>query len=927
MVLMISRKHLPIALMFASVLFAFIGFVSIQPARAATNRYVVNPSRCGQFSGFTPCYNSIQLAINASATGDTIIILENMNYGLGFTDAVNNTAGLTIRGNNANGTISVPALQIALANNLTIQDLTMTDALLVRNVTTRVRSQNVTAKGIYVQPTGDLNAALEFVNNKLPQTQSCGGFYCDISVLGAVGRRIDGSILYQGNTVGAINVFVNANSSTTAVLGAAITLDSNTIQDTADVGVRRGSGQTGVGLGNITGNILFNNNRVNNISRGLNVTIDANTRGVITGNVTFTNNLADKIACITFDADNSFNNAMSGNVNITGNTGEVIEVGFRGDFTGTDINVQNNNLTVKNSPDGVVVTVRANRFASNATLRIGDNTGKFGIVVDTFTGANDATTSIYRNPTYFVTYSTATNTGPLFITNNTASGPYPTIFQNNPDRGRIVLLSDSGAINNATIDGNTADNIYLQAGSNVAGNVIVQRNTLPTGNTFVANGATGAGRLTMNYNRMGANTSHNLNIVRINADVNFNAIMGPLFPSGATVNAVRNWWGCNGGPGACFGPSVPNSSPWMVFNVNAVCTPANNKIVVGYNVAFDTNGVYWPNISIPGAVSVGTNTGSVSAPNPRVLKSNFSWNSTIVNVGANATANVSATLDFQTMPASKGCITRTDTIGVYRAGTWLLNTANDSSAPDITATFGSASWRPVVGDWNGDGVDTIGLYNTSTGVFNLRNSNSTGAAEIGLVLGNPNDTPLAGRWDPTMTISGVGVFRPSNGIIYLKRTLTSGFSDYFMILGNPGDTGVAGDWDGEGYDGPGVFRPSQGRWYLSNNGTASGIIVDDGFADYGPVNDPNARPVVGDWNADGVSGIGMLINGAFALRNTPTGSGAANLNFAFGSATDYPVAGHWTAAAYDAPQTNPNSVLILPGAVGGSNRADDGSAD
>jgi hypothetical protein len=919
---MIQSKHRNLA--FLTIVFLLVGvFWVVQPVRAATNRYVVNPSHCANFPSFTPCYTSLVSAINASTAGDTIIFLENMNYGISTSDTVSNIAGLTIKGNNANGSITVPALGFALANNLTVQDLTM-DVLNVINVTTKVRIQNISANGIYVLPTTDLNATLEFVNNKLPQTKTCGGFYCDLSVLGAEGKRIDGTITLQGNTAGALNVFANIAASGTAVLGANVTLDSNTITDTVNIGIRRNPGKSFTGAGNITGNITFNNNTVVNTQQGLNVTIDLNTHGTISGNVAFTNNNADKIACLTYDADAAFNNAMSGTLNVTGNTTEVIELGFKGDFTGTDLNVQNNNITYQGSSSGAVITMRANRFSSATTIRVGDNTGKTGITFDTFTGSNDATISVYRNSAYYVAYHTATGqVGAYSVSDNTISGPYPAF--SNPDWGYITTITGNGAINTMNFVNNVTDKFYLNAATNVAGNILMQGNTIKGITIIAATGAAGAGKVTMNYNRFGVTTSDSVNFTRVNADVNFNAILGPLYPTSSTVNAQRNWWGCNGGPGLCFPASVPNSTPFMRFYATAVCGASNNKISVGYFLNYDSNGTAYSNISIPGNVTVSTNVGSVAAPNPKALKANFSWNSSLVNVPANATATVSATLDFQTQTISnKQCVTRTDTIGLYRNGTFLLRNSNSAGAPDITVNFGNAGWLPLAGDWNNDGVDTIGAYDPTTGVFYMRDTNTTGGADYSFVLGNPSDTPMAGRWDPSMSVYGAGVFRPSNGIIYLKRTLTSGFSDYYMVLGNPGDKGFAGDWDGDGYDGPGVFRPTQARWYLSNNGTANGIIFDDGYADYAPANNNSVLPVIGDWNADGVSGIGYFLNGVFYLRNTPTGSSAADLSFAFGAAGDLPLAGHWTSGAFVPPQ-----VIVQPGTVGstGTNAGDSSNGD
>lgn len=922
-----AYRSKPLAGVVFVLLVLWVGaFISIRPARAATNRYVVNPGHsCGSNS---PCYASIQLAINASQSGDTIIILENMNYGLGFGDAVNNTSGLTLKGTNA--TISVPFLQIALANNLTIQNLKVTDSLKIRNVTTKVRAENITTNGIYVQPTGALNAIVELVSNTLPLGKVCASntAYCDISILGAEGQQIAGSITLQNNTAGAVNIFANVNNSTTATLAAAVTLDGNTIQDTADVGIRRNPGTTFTGAGNITGNIIFNNNTVNNALRGLNITIDVNTHGTISGNVTFSNNRADKIACITIDADSTFNNAMSGSITVGNNTGSVIEMGFRGTYSGANLNIQNNNLTYKGGTDGAVITVRANTFTSATTIRVGDNTGLFGIGMDTFAGSNDATVSIYNNPTYYVAYSVSTtNNGTLSITNNTVSaGPYPANPVNNPDWGYITMVSDTGALKTINILNNTAPKLYLSSATNIAGNILVQANNIAGVATFNSTQSVGSGVLTLQYNRIGTAKTDSVNIVRINSEVHFNAIMGAVFPNGGTVNSQRNWWGCNGGTGnaACQSVTVPNSTPYLTFNANLVCTGANNKIIAGYNTAKDSNGVYWSNISIPGNVMVSPSSGSVTDVNPNALLSTSSWNSSTINVSANATVTVSITLDRQSISLTKQCQTRSDKVGVYRAGQWFLSTAANGGGT-VNVTFGQAGQLPVTGDWNGDGVDTIGVFDSTLGVFYLRDSNTAGAPDRSFVLGNPGDTPLAGRFDPTMDHDGAGVFRPTNGIIYLKRDLVTGFSDYFMIMGNPGDSGFAGDWNSNGYDGPGVFRPAQGRWYLSNNGTASGIVFDDGTADYGPVNNSNMRPVVGDWNADGVTGIGYLLNGVFTLRNNPFGSTAADQTVVYGQAGDYPVAGHWTAAAGD---PNPlANVIVQPGTTSSNNTVEVGTGD
>jgi hypothetical protein len=54
----------------------------------------------------------------------------------------------------------------------------------------------------------------------------------------------------------------------------------------------------------------------------------------------------------------------------------------------------------------------------------------------------------------------------------------------------------------------------------------------------------------------------------------------------------------------------------------------------------------------------------------------------------------------------------------------------------------------VVGDWDGNGTTTIGLYRPSTNTYYLRNSNSYGAPDITIASwGAPGDIPVVGDWN------------------------------------------------------------------------------------------------------------------------------------------------------------------------------------
>jgi hypothetical protein len=85
------------------------------------------------------------------------------------------------------------------------------------------------------------------------------------------------------------------------------------------------------------------------------------------------------------------------------------------------------------------------------------------------------------------------------------------------------------------------------------------------------------------------------------------------------------------------------------------------------------------------------------------------------------------------------------------------------------------------------------VFRPSNGVIFLKNTNSTGVADIGLNYGIPGDQPVAGDWDGD-GIDTIGVYR--NGTFYLRNSNTVGNADVWFALGNPGDMPIAGNWDG-----------------------------------------------------------------------------------------------------------------------------------
>ncbi len=80
-------------------------------------------------------------------------------------------------------------------------------------------------------------------------------------------------------------------------------------------------------------------------------------------------------------------------------------------------------------------------------------------------------------------------------------------------------------------------------------------------------------------------------------------------------------------------------------------------------------------------------------------------------------------------------------------------------------SFGRAGDVPLVGDWDGDGVDSVGVRRGK--VFFLRSSNTSGPADTTAAFGRVGDTAVVGDWDVDGADT-VGVVR-GDRLLYRNR--------------------------------------------------------------------------------------------------------------------------------------------------------------
>ena len=96
-------------------------------------------------------------------------------------------------------------------------------------------------------------------------------------------------------------------------------------------------------------------------------------------------------------------------------------------------------------------------------------------------------------------------------------------------------------------------------------------------------------------------------------------------------------------------------------------------------------------------------------------------------------------------------------IGTFQDGTWNLDVNGDGrfDHQDETVEFGQAGDIPIVGDFNGDGVEEIAVYRSGTWMIDVDGNRELDATDKTFQMGGANDKPVVGDWD------GDGVDEPA----------------------------------------------------------------------------------------------------------------------------------------------------------------------
>jgi hypothetical protein len=187
----------------------------------------------------------------------------------------------------------------------------------------------------------------------------------------------------------------------------------------------------------------------------------------------------------------------------------------------------------------------------------------------------------------------------------------------------------------------------------------------------------------------------------------------------------------------------------------------------------------------------------------------------------------------------------TDEIALFIDGEWLIDTNGNGlwDRGDLWLRLGGKGDKPVVGDWDNDGKDDVGIFGPQ-----WRGDRRALAAEVGLPTHN---NPIRSKpQNPPPDFN-----EATDGKRLMQRTANAvpraDAIDHVFRFGYAPDVAVVGDWNGEGITKIGVYR--NGLWMLDVDGDGQ-FTKRDKSAEFGG---PGENPFVGDFDGDGIDELAI----------------------------------------------------------------------
>jgi protocatechuate 3,4-dioxygenase beta subunit len=124
---------------------------------------------------------------------------------------------------------------------------------------------------------------------------------------------------------------------------------------------------------------------------------------------------------------------------------------------------------------------------------------------------------------------------------------------------------------------------------------------------------------------------------------------------------------------------------------------------------------------------------------------------------------------------------------------------------DHVFQYGSPGDQPVAGDWNGDGVSTVGVFRDGTWYLDIDGNGRWSPGDVTAEYGQAGDVAVVGDFDGD-GVSQIGAYRGGTWYLDTNQNRILDAKDRVFELGGPNDHPAVGDFDGDGIDQPAVYR-------------------------------------------------------------------------------------------------------------------------
>ncbi len=280
---------------------------------------------------------------------------------------------------------------------------------------------------------------------------------------------------------------------------------------------------------------------------------------------------------------------------------------------------------------------------------------------------------------------------------------------------------------------------------------------------------------------------------------------------------------------------------------------------------------------------------------------------TMTNIGPNAIDNVAFAVSDRFAITDNNCGTTLPAGNTCTFAVAFTPTAEGIFKGSVRVTSSAADSPHILGLWGMGGYlllpESQGIFREGDWYFdNNKNSSWDGTyidKHMGKFGGYSFDIPVIGDWNGQGE-KKIGIYR--QGAWFLDYNGNGEWDGCAVdsclpaFGGFPGDIPVVGDWNGDGKTKIGIFR--NGDWYLDKNGNGlwDGCGIDACLPAFGGFDVD--KPIIGDWDGSGISRIGIYRQGSWYLDLNGNGEwdGCA-IDACFGPYggfdMDKPVVGDW----------------------------------